>query len=178
MVWRQGQSYSEDLRTRVLAAIDGGMAARSAASVFRVSVSYIYKAVIRRRRTGEVSASSRRGHRPRKLTPAQEATLAAHIAAHPDITLAALQTWLAGEHAVRLSNGAMWSAVDRLGLSFKKRMARPDCKRNVRGDLIGLRQRIRSRSCRPGQDGDPRARSPKSLTASCAIFKIGLPKCR
>jgi D-serine deaminase-like pyridoxal phosphate-dependent protein len=92
MVWRQGQSYSEDLRARVLAAIDGGMAARSAAQVFRVSVSYIYKALIRRRRTGEVSASSRRGHRPRKLTPEQEATLAAHIAAHPDITLAALQT--------------------------------------------------------------------------------------
>jgi transposase len=45
-----------------------------------------------------VSASLRRGHRPRKLTPAQEAALAAHIAAHPDITLAALQTWLAGEH--------------------------------------------------------------------------------
>ena len=80
MVWRQGQSYSEDLRARVLAAIDGGMAARSAASVFRVSVSYIYKAVIRRRRTGEVSASSRRGHRPRKLMPAQEAALATHIA--------------------------------------------------------------------------------------------------
>src|SRR6266849_3086916 len=125
MAWRQGQSYSEDLRARVLAAIDGGLAARSAASVFRVSVSYIYKAVIRRRRTGEVSASSRRGHRPRKLTPAQEAGLAAHIAAHPDITLAALQTWLAGEHAVRLSNGAMWSAVNRLGLSFKRRHSAP-----------------------------------------------------
>ncbi len=55
MVWRRGQSYSEDLRARVLAAIDGGMAARSAASVFRVSVSYIYKALIRRRRTREVS---------------------------------------------------------------------------------------------------------------------------
>ena len=98
----------------------GGFWRRSTASLFRVSVSYIYKALIRRRRTGEVSASSRRGHRPRKLTPEQEAALAAHIAAHPDITLAALQTWLAGEHAVRLSNGAMWSAVDRLGLSFKK----------------------------------------------------------
>src|SRR5437879_903485 len=85
MAWRQGQSYSEDLRARVLAAIDGGMAARPAASVFRVSVSYIYKALIRRRRTGEVSASSRRGHRPRKLTPAQEAAVAAHIATghHP-----------------------------------------------------------------------------------------------
>src|SRR5437899_6855348 len=125
MAWRQGQSYSEDLRARVLAAIDGGMAARPAASVFRVSVSYIYKALIRRRRTGEVSASSRRGHRPRKLTPAQEAAVAAHIATHPDITLVALQTWLAGEHAVRLSNGAMWSAVARLGLSFKKRHCAP-----------------------------------------------------
>ena len=125
MVWRQGQSYSQDLRARVLAAIDDGMAARAAARVFRVSVSYIYKALIRRRRTGEVSSSVRRGHRPRKLTPAQEAALAAHIAAYPDITLAALQTWLAGEHAVRLSNGAVGSAVDRLGLSFKKRHCAP-----------------------------------------------------
>jgi len=108
MAWRQGQSYSKNLRARVLAAVDGGMAARAAASVFRVSVSYIYKALIRRRRTGETSASSRRGHRPRKLTPELEAAVAAHIVAHPDITLTALQTWLAGEHAVRLSNGAMW----------------------------------------------------------------------
>src|SRR3954467_2426556 len=107
MAWRQGQSYSEDLRARVLAAIDGGLATRVAASIFRVSVSYIYKALIRRRRTGEVSASSRRGHRPRKLTLAQEAELAAHITAHPDLTLAVLQTWLLEEHAVRLSNGAM-----------------------------------------------------------------------
>src|ERR1700732_3365832 len=125
MGWRQRQSYSEDLRARVLAAIDGGMAARSAACVFRVSVSYIYKALIRRRRTGEVSASARRGHRPRKLRPEQEAALASHIEAHPDTTLVALQTWLAAEHAVRLSNGAMWSAVDRLGLSFKKRHSTP-----------------------------------------------------
>jgi len=121
MAWRQGQAYSEDLRARVLAAVDGGLAARAAAGLFRVSVSYIYKALIRRRRTGETTARSRRGHRPRKLNPAQEAALSAHIAAHPDLTLAALQEWLLAEHAVRLSNGAMWSAVARLGLSFKKR---------------------------------------------------------
>ena len=121
MVWRQGQSYSEDLRARVLAAVDGGMAARAAAVLFRVSVSYIYKALIRRRRTGETSASTRRGHRPRKLSPAQEAALAEQIAAHPDLTLAALQAWLLAEHGVWLSNGAMWMAVARLGLSFKKR---------------------------------------------------------
>ena len=108
MGWRQGQSYSEDLPAGVLAAVDGGMAARAAARLFRVSVSYIYKALIRRRRTGEVSASSRRAHRPGKLNPAQEAALAVHIEAQPDLTLAALQGWLLAEHGVRLSNGAMW----------------------------------------------------------------------
>ncbi len=137
MAWRQGQSYSEDLRARVLAAVDGGMAARAAASVFRVSVSYIYKALIRRRRTGETSASTRRGHRPRKLTPAQEAALAAHIEADPDITLAALQSWLEREHGVRLSNGAMWLAVARLGLSFKKRRSAPPS-RTVRMSRSGV----------------------------------------
>jgi transposase len=159
MAWRQGQSYSEDLRARVLAAVDGGMAARSAASVFRVSVSYIYKALIRRRRTGEVGASARRGHRPRTLTPLQEAALARHITAHPDLTLAALQSWLLTEHAVRLSNGAMWSAVNRLGLSFKNVWPAPSARGlceliwpvcvNVSG-LGALPLRPRWRSARPG----------------------------
>ena len=151
MCWRQGQSYSEDLRARVLAAVDGGMAARSAARLFRVSVSYIYKALIRRRRTGEVGASTRRGHRPRKLSPAQEAALAAHIEAQPDLTLAALQAWLMAAHGVRLSNGAMWSAVARLGLSFKKRRS-------------GRASRT-ARMSRPGAASGAR-RSPSSMPTS------------
>src|SRR5688572_942199 len=47
------------------------MAARATAKLFRVSVSYIYKALIRRRRTGEVSASTRRGRRPRTMQYAE-----------------------------------------------------------------------------------------------------------
>ena len=148
MAWRRGQSYSEDLRARVLAAVDGGMAARAAARLFRVSVSYIYKALIRRRRTGETTASARRGHRPRKLSPAQEAALAAQIEAHPDLTLAALQAWLVAEHAVWLSNGAMWAAVARLGLSFKKRRS-------------GRPSRT-ARTSRPGAASGAR-RSPSSI---------------
>jgi len=151
MGWRQGQSYSDDLRARVLAAIDGGMAARAAAELFRVSVSYIYKALIRRRRTGEVSASTRRGHRPRKLSPAQEAALAARIEAHPDLTLAALQAWLSVEHGMRLSNGAMWSAVARLGLSFKKR----------RSALVSRTARMSRRDAASG-----RRRGPSSIPTS------------
>ena len=56
MAWRSGRSYSEDLRERVLAAVDSGMGAYAAAPLFRVSVSYIYKALGRRRRTGEADA--------------------------------------------------------------------------------------------------------------------------
>jgi transposase len=58
MGWRSGQAYSQDLRERVLAAVDAGMAVREAAVLFRVSISYIYKAMISRRRTGETAARS------------------------------------------------------------------------------------------------------------------------
>jgi hypothetical protein len=37
-----GVAYSQDLRDRVMAAVDGGLGAYAAARLFRVSVSYIY----------------------------------------------------------------------------------------------------------------------------------------
>ena len=141
MAWRRGQAYSQDLRDRVLSAVDGGVAVRHAARSFQVSVSYIYKALIRRRRTGESGPNPNRGHRPRKLTAEQEAALAAQIEAHPDITLARLQAWLLAEHDVWLSNGAVWAAVKRIGLSFKKkpagRRAEPSRRGRTAADLAG-----------------------------------------
>ena len=60
-----------------------------------------------------------------------------------------MQAWLLDEHAVRLSNGAMWSAVARLGLSFKKTLHaaeqdRPD---------VAARRRI-WRAAQPFVDAD------------------------
>lgn len=133
MAWRRGQHYSSDLRSRVLAAVDGGLAVRKAAILFQVSISYIYKAQIRRRKTGSAEASPVRGHRPRKLTPVQEVALNQHIRAHGDITLAALKRWLEAEHGVRISEGALWSAVDRLGLTLKKNPARQRARAAGRG---------------------------------------------
>jgi len=46
MGWRSGQSYSQDLRDRVLRAVDGGMPVRQAARTFAVSIAYIYKALL------------------------------------------------------------------------------------------------------------------------------------
>lgn len=121
MGWRPGQRYWQDLRDRVLAAVDGGMAVRRAAATFRVSPAYIYKALMRRRLTGDSGPNANRGHAPRKLTAAQEMALAGHMRSQPGITLVTVQTWLDTEHGVSLSTGAVWNAVRRLGLSFKKR---------------------------------------------------------
>lgn len=123
MGWRSGQSYAQDLRDRVLAAVDGGVAVRQVAATFRVSVAYVYKALIRRRLTGDSGINPNRGRPPRKLSPAQDLALAAHIRTRPGITLAQAQAWLQAEHGVEISSGAMWNAAKRLGLSFKKSAA-------------------------------------------------------
>ena len=97
-----GVSYSQDLRDRVLAAVDGGLRVYSAAPLFRVSVSYIYKALGRRRATGDVTAHKSGGGPKPKLAAYDEA-LRAQVAQKGDITLVELQAWLAGDHAVRVS---------------------------------------------------------------------------
>src|ERR1700742_3506878 len=93
------------LRERVLQAVDGGMSVRQVAVRFGVSVAYIYKALIRRRRTGDSGVNPNRGHRPRKLSAEQALALTAHIRSLPGITLAQAQAWLKAEYNVELSIG-------------------------------------------------------------------------
>ena len=107
-----GKPYSQDLRERVIAAVDGGTGAYVAAPLFRVSVSYVYKALIRRRTTGEVSA------RPSGCGPKPK--FRERVAAEPDITLAELQAWFLTEHQVKVSIGCLWNRLRFLGLPLKK----------------------------------------------------------
>lgn len=124
MAWRSGQSYSQDLRDRVLGAVNGGTAVRQVAATIGVSVAYIYKALIRRRLTRDAGINPNRGHNPRKLSPKQELALASYMRSRPGVTLAQEQAWLSVEQGVALSTGATWNTVRRLGLSFKKSPAR------------------------------------------------------
>jgi transposase len=142
MAWKSGQSYSADLRSRVLAAIDGGSPAKAVAERFRVSVSYIDKALARRQATGEIEARPQRNHQELKLAAHHEA-IAAEVARHPDVTLNELRAWLLTSHGVSASLGLMHRTLVRLGQTLKKRMARPVCKWLVRFELSSLRQRIR-----------------------------------
>jgi transposase len=114
-----GRAYSQDLRERVIAAVDGGTGAYSAAPLFRVSVSYIYKALIRRRTTGETSARPSGGG-PKPKLAAHDDALRARIAAEPDITLAELQAWLLGERQIKVSIGCLWNRLQFLELPLKK----------------------------------------------------------
>jgi len=60
------------------------------AALLRVSVSYIYKALIRRRRTGETAVRMPCGRPPRKLAGHEQALLT-RLGAEPDATLAELR---------------------------------------------------------------------------------------
>ncbi|CAA7627795.1 transposase [Magnetospirillum sp. SS-4] len=121
MAWRSGQSYSQDLRDRVLAAVDSGKSAYEVAPLFQVSVSYIYKAQGRRRATGETTARPRPGRPGQKLAAHLEA-LQAQIKAEPDATLAELRAWVLAELGVSISIGGLWNTLERLELSLKKRV--------------------------------------------------------
>lgn len=123
MAWRSGQAYSQDLRERVLAAVDGGVRVREVAPLFRVSISYIYKALARRAATGATTASARGGARRKALL--------AHLRAKPDATLGELRRWLFETRGVSISVGALWNGLDRLGWTLEKsRSRRPN--RNAR----------------------------------------------
>lgn len=122
-----GKPYSQDLRERVMAAVDCGTRAYTAAPLFRVSVSYIYKILGRRRATGETRARTGRAGRKPKLAAHDEA-LCARVAEHPDATLEELQAWLADERKVKVSIGCLWNRLRFLGLPLKKSHSEPPSK--------------------------------------------------
>jgi len=129
MGWVSGRAYSDDLRARVLAAVDRGGRVYEIAPLLEVSVSYIYKALARRRLSGIETALPRTGRPGRKLDRHLEA-LAAYVSAHPDATLAEITQWSAHERGVSVCVATMWATLEALDLSHKKRHAAPPS-RNV-----------------------------------------------
>jgi transposase len=124
MLFRKGQAYSQDLRERVFALSDAGGAVGEIAKALCVSVSYVSKALSRRRETGERSARPQRCHVPPKLLGLYDA-IRAEVSARPDATLAELRRWLSETHQVTASDGLMHGTLVRLGLTHKKRLCTP-----------------------------------------------------
>ena len=121
----RGRAYSQDLRSRVLAASERGLSARAVAASFDVSVSYVLRARQRRERTGTMTALKAQQVRVRRLAAHSDA-LRAKVESQTDLTLAELRSWLHTERAVSIGMTMIWRELRRLGLTLKKsRNTRP-----------------------------------------------------
>jgi transposase len=107
--------YSKDLRTRVLADRDAGMAAKDVAAKFRVSLSWVNRLVQRRRETGEVAPRPQTVFKTQAFA-GQEDRLRALVDAQPDRTLTDLREALRSSASL----SSVWRALDRLQLTVKK----------------------------------------------------------
>jgi transposase len=118
-------AYAEDLRTRILAAVDGGMSKRQAAVVFGVSRSTIKRYAELRRTTGSLAPKPHTAGPPVRIRPTDHATLRAQLAAAPDATLADHCTTWEQTTGVVVSVTTMQRTIARLGWTRKKRPWRP-----------------------------------------------------
>jgi transposase len=115
------KAYSNDLRERVVKAVEAGQSCRSAALRFGVSPSSAIKWMERWRSRGDVSPGSSRGRIRSPLHP-HRSWLLGLVAAQPDLTLAEIQHRLASR-AVTVGLGSIWRFFAREGISFKKNAA-------------------------------------------------------
>jgi transposase len=125
--WSGGQHLmtaplSNDLRKRVVAAIETGESCRSVAARFGVAVSSAVKWSQRYRATGSVAPGKMGGHRKRMLEP-HRAFIVERINQTPHLTLHGLKEELAAR-GVKVSHDTVWQFLRREGLRFKKNTVR------------------------------------------------------
>ena len=115
------KAYSEDLRDRVIDAVEiEGMSRRSAAHRFGVSEASAVKWLQRWERHGDRRPVGTGGHRPSKTKPHREWLLSV-LAAEPDITLSALSARFLSERGVKATTGMLSVFFHGEGISFKKK---------------------------------------------------------
>ena len=113
--------YSDDLRSRVRAAIDEGHSLRSIAERFDLAPSTVIAWAKRVRETGSIAPGKFGGHKRCQLEPYRSIVLNL-IETTPHLTLHRLKDLLAA-HDVRVSHDTVWRFLRREGLSFKKNSA-------------------------------------------------------
>ena len=110
---------SQDLRQRIVRAVERGSSIRAAARRFAVSPSAAIKLMQRVRTTGSPAPARFGGHRRPLLEPHQ-ADLETLVEARPDITLAELQTELHQHVGIVAGLSTIHNALRRMGLRHKK----------------------------------------------------------
>jgi transposase len=117
-----GRPYSQDLRERVVGAVEDGLSRRQAAKRFKVAISTVIDWIDAWRAEGRLAAKPMGGDHSSRLK-ADRDWLLERIAAAPDLTLEEIRAELAarGRH---VGYGTVWRFFASEGISFKKNRAR------------------------------------------------------
>ena len=115
---------SNDVRERLISAVEVGISRRSAAVRFGIAVSSAINWANQWRRTGDVRPRRQGGdHRSQRIKAHAEEILAL-VEAAPDRTLAEIAGHLARTHGHTVAQSSVWRLLDRHGMRFKKNRAR------------------------------------------------------
>lgn len=115
---------SNDLRRRVVRAIDGGLSRRAASARFDVSIASAVRWYQRYKRTGRVDPDAIGGDRHSHRAEAHAATVMGWIAENRDITLVEIAARLACRGHV-FAPSTIWRLLDRHDYTVKKRPPTP-----------------------------------------------------
>ena len=133
------QSYSQDLRDRVLWALERGERPTAIARRLEVSRVWVYQVRGREQKTGQRTSFQIGGHR-RSRVAAMESVLRAWIEQAPGLSLAELCERLA-EQGIAIKIGALWHQLNKWNLTFKKNPARQRAR--TRGRAAGAKMSAR-----------------------------------
>ncbi len=114
------KAYSQDLRQRVLRAVDAGQRQAQIAKTFAVSVATIKRYLKQRRETGHVEPKAIPG-RPAAIGALLQAHLRAQLEAHPDATRQEHRQLFQAEQGIQVSSASISRARAALGWTRKKR---------------------------------------------------------
>lgn len=116
---------SEDLRIRVIRAVEGGMSRNAAARRFGVSIASAVRWMAAYLETGQTAPKPRGGDRRSGRIEAQSDLLTSAIMGTPDITLAELRQRLIDERGETFAVSTIHDFYRRHGVTFKKRRRTP-----------------------------------------------------
>ena len=119
-----GRPLSNDLRHRVISAVEGGSSASAAARRFGVGRSTAIGWVARWRTTGQLEARPMGGDRHSHRMEAWAETILGWIEETPEITLTEMQARLRARQAPS-ATGTLWRLLDRHAMTVKKRPDTP-----------------------------------------------------
>jgi transposase len=117
-----GRPYSQDLRERVVGAVEGGLSRNQAAKRYKVAISTVIDWVDAWRREGRLKHRPMGGDHSSRLKEDRE-WLLQRIGEAADLTLEELRRELAARGKV-VGYGTVWRFFAAEGISFKKNRAR------------------------------------------------------